>query len=157
MTAKKWLVATRHGKRSRAYTLIELMVVLAILSLLGGFAFPTLQQYVIKGKRAQAQAALMQLMQQHERYYTQNGRYLAFSAAAAGPFTWWSGATAAHSAYEIRAGACAQQTLTQCVMLTALPGTDKVDPDFKDAECETLTLDSAGQRRASGPAQRCWP
>ena len=144
-------------KRSIGYTLIELMVVLAIISLLAVLAFPSLQQYVVRGKRAQAQVALLQLMQQQERHYTQNGFYLAFSAAAAGPFTWWSGTTAAHSAYEFRAGACAQQTLAQCVMLTALPGTDKVDSHFKDAECETLTLDSAGQRRASGPAQRCWP
>jgi type IV pilus assembly protein PilE len=156
MMIQQWR-AMRDGKCGSGYTLIELMVVLAIVSLLAALAFPAFQQYVIKGKRAQAQAALMQLMQQQERYYTQNGIYLAFSAAAAGPFTWWSGSSAAHSAYELRAGACAQQTLSQCVMLTALPGTGKVDSNFKDAECETLTLDSAGQRRASGPAQRCWP
>ena len=157
MMTKKWRAAPSHRALGIGFTLIELMVVLAIVSLLVVLVFPAFQQYVVRGKRAQAQAALLQLMQQQERYYTQNGVYLAFSAAAAGPFTWWSGATAARSAYELRASACAQQTLAQCVMLTALPGTDKVDPAFKDAECETLTLDSAGQRRASGPAPRCWP
>lgn len=157
MMAKKWRVAEGQLQRSKGYTLSELMVVLMIISLLAALAFPIFQQYVIRSKRAQAQAALMQLMQQQERDYTKSGSYRAFSAADAGPFTWWSGATAARSAYEIRASACAQQALTQCVMLTALPGTDNVDSDFKDAECETLTLDSAGQRRASGPAQRCWP
>ena len=157
MMAKKWRAAPSHRALGIGFTLIELMVVLAIVSLLVVLVFPAFQQYVVRGKRAQAQAALLQLMQQQERYYTQNGFYLAFSAAAAGPFTWWSGSTAAHSAYEIRGSACAQQTLAQCVMLTALPGTDLVDPAFKDAECATLTLDSAGRRRASGPAPRCWP
>jgi type IV pilus assembly protein PilE len=141
----------------RGFTLIELLVALAIVAVLAAIAFPALHQHVVKGKRAQAQAALLQLMQQQERYYTQNGSYLAFSAAAAGPFTWWSGKDAAYSAYELGAGRCPGQALTQCVMLTALPGTDKVDSGFKDRDCETLTLDSAGQRGASGPAARCWP
>jgi type IV pilus assembly protein PilE len=146
-------------QRSIGYTLIELMVTLAIVSVLAALAFPALQQYVVKGKRAQAQAVLMQLMQQQERYYTRNGSYLVFSAQSppARPFTWWSGATAAQSAYEIRAESCPALALSQCVLLTALPGTDQVDAHFKDADCDILTLDSAGLRSASGPAQRCWP
>jgi type IV pilus assembly protein PilE len=146
-------------QRRIGYTLIELMITLAILSVLAALAFPALQQYVVKGKRVQAQAVLMQLMQQQERYHTRNGSYLVFSAQspAASPFLWWSGATAAHSAYEIRAGSCPQLALSECVLLTALPGTDQVDSHFKDADCNVLTLDSAGLRKASGPAQRCWP
>lgn len=144
-------------RRNIGFTLIELLVAVVIAAVLAAIAFPTLQQYVVKGKRAQAQAALMQLMQQQERYYTQNGSYLVFSATTAGPFIWWSGTHAAYSAYELGASRCPGQALTQCVMLTALPGTDKVDPAFKDRDCETLTLDSTGQRGASGPAARCWP
>jgi type IV pilus assembly protein PilE len=152
-------MAENDMQRGTGYTLIELMVVLAIVGVLAALAVPTLQQYIVKGKRAQAQAVLMQLMQQQERYYTQNGSYLVFSAQspAASPFTWWSGANAAHSAYEIRAEQCPELALSACVLLTALPGTEQVDSHFKDADCEVLTLDSAGQRRASGPAQRCWP
>jgi type IV pilus assembly protein PilE len=151
--------AENDMQRSIGYTLIELMVALAIVSVLAALAFPTLQQYVVKGKRTQAQAALMQLMQQQERYYTRTGSYLAFSAQlpAAPPFVWWSGANAAHSAYELRAERCPELALNQCVLLTALPGTEQVDSHFSDADCGLLTLDSAGQRRASGPAQRCWP
>jgi type IV pilus assembly protein PilE len=140
-------------------TLIELMVVLAIISVLAALALPAFQQSVITAKRAQAQAALLQLMQQQERYFTQHNTYLAFSSgsADAGQFKPWSGDTAAHSAYEIQAIACAGLPITQCVTLVALPGTDKVDPTFKDVRCQTLSLDSAGQRLASGMAQRCWP
>ena len=140
-------------------TLIELVVVLAIISLLTALAMPAFQQSVIKAKRAQAQAALLQLMQQQERYYTQHNTYLAFSSGSAdgGQFKWWSGDTAAHSAYEIQAISCAGLSITQCVKLIAMPGTDKVDQAFKDVNCETLSLDSAGQRLASGTVQRCWP
>ena len=146
-------------QRSIGYTLIELMVVLAIVGLLAALAFPVLQQYVVKGKRAQAQAALMQLMQQQEYYHTQNGSYLVFSekSPVASPFKWWSGTNPEHSAYEIEAGRCPELALSQCVLLTARPGTGQVDPDFKDADCDMLTLDSVGRRGASGPAQRCWP
>jgi type IV pilus assembly protein PilE len=146
-------------KSKMGLTLIELMVVLVIISLLAALAWPTFQFGVIKAKRAQAQAALLQLMQQQERYYTQHNTYLAFSSLSVdtGQFKWWSGDIAARSAYEVQAIACPGLSITQCVRLTAMPGTDKVDRNFKDVHCEALSIDSAGQRRASGAAPGCWP
>ena len=146
-------------KQRSAFALIELMVVLAIIGVLAGLTFPVFQQSVIKARRAQAQAALMTLMLQQERYYSQNNRYAAFSSDAfnAGQFKWWSGATAADSAYEIQALACPGLPLTHCVKLVAIPGSDKVDSAFKDRHCATLALDSTGRRFASGAAARCWP
>ena len=146
-------------KPKTGLTLIELMVVLVIISVLAALAWPTFQYAVIKAKRAQAQAALLQLMQQQERYYTQHNTYITFSSpsADAGQFKWWSGDTAAQSAYEIQAIACPGLSITQCVRLTAVPGTDRVDRHFKDAHCESLSVDSSGQRRVSGTALGCWP
>jgi type IV pilus assembly protein PilE len=146
-------------KHRTAFALIELMVVLTIISVLAALAIPSFQQFVVKAKRTQAQAALMALMHQQERYYTQNNTYLAFSSDATdgGQFRPWSGDTAAHSAYEIQALACPGVPIAQCVRLIAIPGTDKVDRHFRDSSCETLTLDSTGQRGASGAAPHCWP
>ena len=148
-------------KRHAGFSLLEVMTVLLILCVLAALTYPSLRQHVIRSKRTQAQAALQQLMQQQERYYSQNNSYVEFSAAsnaAAGPvFKWWSGDTAPGSAYEMRAVACAGEALTQCIRLTAIPGTARVDSHFEDADCGTLTLVSSGEHSASGAAARCWP
>lgn len=149
----------------RGFSLVELLAALAIISLLLALAMPAYHGHIVRAKRVQGQAALLRLMQQQERYYTQNNRYLAFSSASPAPqlqqFPWWSGDVpangAASSAYEIEAFACTESTLAQCVLLRALPGTSKVDAQFHDAECGVLSLTSTGQRGSSGPASHCWP
>lgn len=146
-----------------AFSLIELMVVLAIIGLLAAMLMPALHGFVVRAKRVQAQAALLQLMQQQERYYSQHTTYLAFSSASASVdpqqmrFKWWSGDTALTSAYEIQASACSNETLADCVLLQAIPGTAQVDAHFTDADCGTLSVNSRGVQAASGPAPRCWP
>ena len=148
-----------------AFSLIELLATLAIVSLLLALALPAYHGHIVRAKRVQGQAALLRLMQQQERYYTQNNHYLAFSSASPAQqgqqFPWWSGdgpaSGAAGSAYEIEALACPESTIAQCVLLRAMPGTPKVDARFRDAECGVLSLSSTGQRGSSGPARRCWP
>ena len=146
------------------FSLIELLSALAIMSLLLALAVPAYHGHVVRAKRVQGQATLLRLMQQQERYYSQNNHYLAFSSASPAPqvqaFPWWSGegpaASAAASAYEIEALACPGLTIGQCVLLRATPGTSKVDAQFQDADCGVLSLSSTGQRGSSGPASRCW-
>ncbi|OBV41433.1 type IV pilin protein [Janthinobacterium psychrotolerans] len=152
-------------RRSGGFSLIELMAALVIVALLLALALPVYHGQVVRARRVQGQASLLKLMQQQERYYSQNNRYLAFSADAQDvqgkQFQWWSGdepqAGAVRSAYEIDAIACPDSTLAQCVLLRATPGTDRVDQQFKDADCGTLTLSSTGERGSTGPAAQCWP
>lgn len=148
-------------KQDAGFSCIELMVTLAIIGIVCASVVPSFQQYGVQSKRTQAQAALLQLMQQEERYFSQNNSYHAFSSSAtdadAKLFTWWSGASAAHSGYELSGRSCTGQALTQCVQLDAVPGTPKVDPGFRDIDCQTLSLTSSGRRAASGPSGRCWP
>ncbi|NRR31352.1 type IV pilin protein [Oxalobacteraceae bacterium] len=148
-------------EKNAGFTMIELMIVLVILGVIASQLVPSLQRYVVRTRRTEAQAALLMLMQQQERFFTQNNRYVAFSADAsepeARPFTWWSGVTAARSAYEIEGKACEGSTLAACIELTATPGTDRVDPHFRDADCLVLKLSSDGLRTASGPMTGCWP
>ncbi|MDN2712706.1 type IV pilin protein [Janthinobacterium sp. SUN118] len=147
------------------FSLIELLAVLAIVAMLLTLALPAYHAHVVRAKRVQGQSALLRLMQQQERYYTQNNQYLAFSSASLAPqaqqFQWWSGegpvGSAGGSAYEIEAVACPDMSIGQCVLLRALPGTAKVDPQFHDTECGVLSLNSMGQRGSSGPASQCWP
>ena len=148
--------------RPPGFSLIELLSALAIMSLLLALAVPAYQGHLVRAKRVQGQAALLRLMQQQERYYSQNNHYLAFSSASpasqAQQFPWWSGeGGAVGSAYEIEALACPGLAIGQCVLLRALPGTSKVDAQFQDADCGVLSLSSTGQRGSSGPASHCWP
>lgn len=143
------------------FTLIELLIVTAIIGLLASLAYPGYASYMASARRMEGQSALLELMLQQERYYAQHNRYLAFSAgqgeAEEAHFRWWSGSTAAASAYELSARACPGLPLGSCVELRAVPGTAKVDASFRDRACETLTLTSGGQPGATGPRKRCWP
>lgn len=146
----------QHG-----FTLVELMVVLAIVATLAAIAYPVYARHVIKARRAEAQMALLELMQKQEQYFTRHNAYLAFSARSTAPaarhFRWWSGTRAASSGYELRAQECDGQPVERCIVLKALPGTEQVDRNFRDAECGTLVLFSSGRRAADGPAKICWP
>ena len=147
-------------KRRNGFTLIEVLIVLAIMVVLALIAYPSYAGYITKTRRIEGQIALIEAVQQQERYYTRNNTYLAFSPDSTDPeekrFKWWSGSAAATSGYELRARACPGRELSQCVEVQARPGTANVDAKFKDAECETLTLNSAGERTSSGPFERCW-
>lgn len=148
-------------KRGSGFTLIEVLTVLAILMVLAGIAYSSYAGYITKTRRIEGQVALSEAVQQQERYYTRNNTYLAFTSGSTDPqaarFKWWSGSAAASSAYELSARACPGRELTQCVEVQAAPGTAKVDARFRDPDCNTLTLNSAGERTSSGTLARCWP
>lgn len=142
--------------RRQGFSLIELMVVLLILAILATITYPSYIESVRKTRRAEGRAALMQVMQQQERYYSQNGSYIAFSSAAPNGYQWYSGNTAAGSAYEIAATVCKEDTLENCVLLTAKPGTKNVNAAYKDDACGELTLSSNGIKEAAGHGAQCW-
>lgn len=148
-------------ERRAGFTLIDVLIVLAILTVLAAIAYPSYAGYVTKTRRIEAQIALIETVQQQERFYTRSNTYIAFSSdstdAQERRFKWWSGSAAASSAYELSARACPGRELSECVEVRATPGTAKVDARFRDADCETLTLDSAGEKTASGRLARCWP
>lgn len=148
-------------EREAGFTLIEMLIVLAIMMVLAAIVYPSYAGYVVKARRIEGQTALLEAVQQEERYYTRSNTYIAFSAdstdAQERRFKWWSGGAATASAYELSARACPGRELSQCVEVRAVPGTARVDATFRDAHCQALTLNSAGERTAAGPSARCWP
>jgi type IV pilus assembly protein PilE len=141
------------------FTLVELMIVVAIVGILGTLAYPTYAGYIVRTRRTEGQVALIEAMQRQEHYHVQHNAYVEFSAdePGTGGFTWWSGANASASAYELDARACPDRDIAACVEVRARPGTARVDARFRDPDCGVLTLDSSGRQGAQGTGARCWP
>lgn len=70
--------------RSRGFTLIELMVVVAVVAILVGIAIPSYTESVRKGRRGDAKAALVETAQIAERYRTVNGTFTGISNTVTG-------------------------------------------------------------------------
>ncbi|AYQ30121.1 MULTISPECIES: type IV pilin protein [unclassified Polaromonas] len=60
---------------SAGFTLIEIMIVVAIVGLLAAIALPSYQSYIARGNRAAARVALSQAAQYMQRFYAANDRY----------------------------------------------------------------------------------
>jgi type IV pilus assembly protein PilE len=152
---------------TRGFTLLELMITVAIVGLIAAVAYPAYTGSVLKARRAEGRAALTELLQQQERYLTQTGSYMTFAAGATGAngttragggqsiaFRTTSGTSAGNAAYDLAAAACTgasgAMALNECVQLSAVPRRS-------DAQAGTLTLRSTGLKSCNGSnASICW-
>lgn len=139
-------VAVQSMKKVQAgFTLIELMITVAIVGILTAIALPSYQQYVERGRRAEGKAALLRAALWLERAATVAGTY---------PVT---------SAYP----ASLQFSESQHYELSYLQGAGgtgfalTATPLITDANCGNLTLNQAGTRGAAGVTTgaivtECW-
>jgi type IV pilus assembly protein PilE len=63
------------GNMQRGFTLTELLITVAVLSILIGIAVPSYQQFVIRGKRSAAQAVMMDIANREQQYLLANRTY----------------------------------------------------------------------------------
>ncbi|WP_272885312.1 type IV pilin protein [Aliamphritea ceti] len=61
--------------RMKGFTLLELMIVVAIIGIITAIAYPSYQSYLQDTRRADAQGSLLELAQWMEREFTVNGTY----------------------------------------------------------------------------------
>ena len=62
--------------RQKGFSLIELMLAVAIIGILSAIAIPNYQDYITRSKRAEGMALLQEMAARQERFYAQNNRYV---------------------------------------------------------------------------------
>lgn len=62
-------------KKTRGFTLIELMIAVAIVGVLTAIAYPSYQNYLVKGSRANAKAFLMDISTRQQQFLLDNRAY----------------------------------------------------------------------------------
>lgn len=141
-----------HFRQSNAgFTLIEVMIVVAILGILTAIALPAYSDYIMRGNRADARAGLQTAATWLERVSTSTGQYPATAAGFPNDLK-----TVKSDAYDI---AYATTNSGVTYTLTATPKGGQV----KD-KCKSFTLDSrglenvaaAGGAAPSLTASECW-
>lgn len=137
------------ANKNRGITLIELMVVVAIVGILAAVAFPSYTAHVQKTRRTDGTAKLMEIMSQQERHYSLNNTYVVLSGLSAYSN---DSVDSEEEHYVITAAACGSG-IGSCVKLTAAPQGVQAD----DTRCGSFTYDSRGDKDATGAlGSECW-
>lgn len=126
-------------RRSQGFTLIELMVSVAIVGIVAMVAYPSYVQHLQHGRRAQAQSTMMLATQHLHRFHAARGHY---------------GGATLPPAYVHSDGYTLALRVGEDLQSFSLDAT----PDAPDERCGVLRLEDTGAKSQSGSGSvaACW-
>ena len=144
-------------KPQRGVTMLELLMVVAIIAMISAFAYPSYTQYVVNTKRTAATSILLQVADRQQQFFMDNKSYtadLTNLGFANNPLIIGDDgrvltAGDAESVYSVALTNVTPTTYTA----TATPLNGQAT---RDTKCGSMTLDQAGAKGHSGPGQDCW-
>ncbi len=143
--------------KQRGITLLELMIVVAIISMIAAFAYPSYTQYIVKTKRTAATSTLLQIADRQQLFFMDNKRYagdLTDLGLAANPLY------VSDDGNSVAAGDADAVYLFTLAGVAATTYTASAAPLAgqlkRDTDCGTMTLNQAGTRDALLGGDDCW-
>lgn len=132
-------------------TLVELMIVVAIVGILAAIAYPSYRQYTLRGNRTEGKVELQEVAQELEKCYTRFGQYNSANCAVYADLIDGTPRPSEGARYLISFAAPAAR---DSYRLQAVPQAGQMD----DTRCGTLFVDETGARRVSAdpPDPKCW-
>jgi type IV pilus assembly protein PilE len=145
------------------FTLIELMITVAVISILAAIAYPSYQEQMRKTRRSDATIALQQIAQAQERYYTLNGGYANTTAkyddlTGLNDLTWDGTANGYYTSGGASKGlyvvTLASGATVSAITLEATPVSGR--SQAADASCTKATLSNLGVKSGLPANNKCW-
>lgn len=139
--------SNQHG-----FTLMEMLIVVAIMGVLASIALPAYQNSVLRSSRADAKTELLQVASDQERYFSNFNTYVNDATPLNTPVVGGRNRTTQNGFYSISVAACGTGTIANCFVATATAQGDQADDS-----CATLTISNTGARGATGDTtEECW-
>jgi type IV pilus assembly protein PilE len=103
-------------KKQNGFTLIELMIVVAVIGILGMIAYPSYLRFIARARNAEAESYLMSLYDSQIQYYTEYRTYTTSVADLKVPLE-----PPKTEYFTVTIAACASSTIAECAIMTATP------------------------------------